>query len=463
MDGREIPGYYFDREKGKYFIILKNSPESQYDADNIKKRQREERRRTTEADLHRRRQQRLAKPTFSLARASVQRELTGDRQAALSAWPHMSTAGYETLNVYYSPTTRFFDLDPNNQDLFVAETSSVVQIPQPCKYTQHDFEYPPEYSSHHAALLIHLTSEISSMHYMSASGAMVTTTFGSDRPPVIYLSDPARDGPCIGEQITPSSATTIWTSAPLPSFSTSTHSVPAADTEHIAVGASRDLVMLSRSQQTSLWDSKMAKKFASDVLALDWLDHKTVAVGLRDGNVHIYDTRSGGSSQVISHPTPVTHLKRADDFTRIVCKGLQNTLMLYDMRYAKPIETLNQHSRSKKRKHNRNSQQSSTGTHSRPLLQFPYFNEDTTDLGLAVHSRLGLVAAADEDARVVLWSLKNGDVVRQFETPKPLAPRKSIYTPDEMRIRCMRFVEDDGGSGVSLWSVWQQGIARFGW
>ncbi|KAF2266093.1 hypothetical protein CC78DRAFT_531954 [Lojkania enalia] len=348
------------------------------------------------------------------------------------------------------PPTRYFDHDPLTHNLYVA-ASSVVRRLQP-----HPVIDPGSTNSsciyHESTELVRLTSEISSIHYLSASGAMVATSLGGTRPPVIYLSDPDHDGPYIGEQITPVSATTIYTSAPLPSAPSTPNSVAANATEHVAVAASRELMMLSRGQ-SSTWNASIINKAPSDILSLEWLSDTTLAYGLRDGNIHIYDRRSGGSTKVLWHPTPATHLRRADDFTRLVCKGLQNTLMLYDMRMAKAEQV-----KPPPRKKQRYDFWQPQWKHSQALITFPYVNEDDNELGIDVHARLGLVAAADEDAKVSLWSLWDGDKVKEF----PKAHRK--YGQGVGKTRCLRFIEDDGGSGgVSLWSVRDGNIVRFGW
>lgn len=67
-------------------------------------------------------------------------------------------------------------------------------------------------------------------------------------------------------------------------------------------------------------------------MALDWLSPTTVVLGGRNGQIRLFDTRAKGSSHILTHPQCVTKLRRADDQTRIVCAGLQDSLFLYDIR-----------------------------------------------------------------------------------------------------------------------------------
>lgn len=300
-----------------------------------------------------------------------------------------------------------------------------------------------------------MNSPISSLNILPASGAMVVTTFGSDRPPVIYLTDPERDGPFVGEQFTPRHCPTVWTSSPMPTFSVEEMgSIPATNTELIAVGASKDLQLYSR-PPSGTWDCNTALKSESDVLALEWLSPTTISIGHRDGKIVLYDTRSQGSTHILSHPTPISNLRRADDFTRIVCAGICNTLTVYDMRKAQACPP------QKKRRMMSLPFQSSSAF----ITRFDYKNNDTSDLGMDVHPHLGLVAAADEDNNLNIWNLYTAERIRSFSTNERWWTRVSAEEPEISeipRIKCVKFLEDHDERGTSVYATTYGGINRYG-
>ena len=134
----------------------------------------------------------------------------------------------------------------------------------------------------------------------------------------------------MNQQFTPSDCSTILGAA-APSFASTPNSIPQAGTESLAVAASHSLRMFTRSPAGD-WNSSVAKETDVDVMSLDWTSPTTVAFGKRNGKICIYDTRSGGASEILTHPYPVVNLKRADDPTRLVCAGVQDSLFLYDTR-----------------------------------------------------------------------------------------------------------------------------------
>lgn len=101
-------------------------------------------------------------------------------------------------------------------------------------------------------------------------------------------------------------------------------------------------MMLFERSPAGDWNSSTALHRDSDVLALDWLSPTTIALGERSGKIILYDTRSRGHSHILTNPFPITRLKRADDPTRLVCAGIQNSLFLYDIRSR---DTFSKHSR----------------------------------------------------------------------------------------------------------------------
>lgn len=383
-----------------------------------------------------------------------------------------------------------FDRDPISKTLYVVNGEACIQrrrpdplFPIPRKHEDNE-ELPSllnAYTFEPWDILARMTSPVSSLNYLPASGALCVTTCGSDRSPVVYLTDPDRDGPYLGEMYTPRHCTTIWDSAPRPlSFSSlpSTNSIPATATECIAVGVSSALMLFTRAN-SGAWQTKTMPNLASDIFALEWLSENTLALGCRNGKIHLYDTRANGESHILTHPFPISQLRRGDDFTRLVCSGLQNTCVLYDMRMARPQSGAQQPSSSSQSTHNNNNNNNSYTRNrkrkrppyhippsTQPILHFRHSNPDDLELGLDVHPGLGLVAAAQDDASIRISNLWTGKTVREFDAGDDGMAGEMLgnWKKKAGRIRCLRFMNDGDGDGdVGLWSSCGAGLRRFAW
>jgi WD40 repeat protein len=240
-------------------------------------------------------------------------------------------------------------------------------------------------------------------------------------------------------------------------------------------------MLLFNRSQAGAWDSQaVVKSLGSDVLALEWISYTTVALGCRDGNIRLYDTRSGGSSHVLTHPSPVSKLKRADDETRLICSGLQDTLFLYDIRSprlsrnssTKTFNYENHHYNEeyfqslyptrrdghKRRKLN----QKAFKRWSQPVLTFAHANRDELDLDIDTHPRLGLLAAAQDLTTGMAIRISNiwtGKTVKEIKSDSTRPDMDLKHEP----IRSLKFIDRDADGNVDLWSCWNDGIARFGW
>ncbi|CAN9269275.1 unnamed protein product [Alternaria alternata] len=291
----------------------------------------------------------------------------------------------------------------------------------------------------------------------------------------------------VGQKFTPKDCSAIWGAAARPSTFTPSpgvaNTVAATWSEHLAVAASSSMLLFARSQ-AGAWDSQTAvKSLDSDVLALEWISYTTVALGCRNGNIRLYDTRSGGSSHVLTHPSPVSKLKRADDETRLICSGLQDTLFLYDIRAPRlsrnaSRKTLNYENHHYNEEYFRSLYPTHRDGHKRrklnhkafknwsqPVLTFEHANREELDLDIDVHPRLGLLAAAQDKSTGTAIRISNiwtGKTVKEIKTDHATKHGK-MTTHDP--IRSLKFIDryNDVDGGVDLWSCWNGGIAKFGW
>ncbi|KAF1844487.1 uncharacterized protein K460DRAFT_365451 [Cucurbitaria berberidis CBS 394.84] len=512
MNGQPIPGFYFDSEKKKYFRIqgqvAARDSNLKYSLANIRKEERNERiQRAATARTDKIRKERVVRRHVgTLVQTEVEREIGHRRRSFYmqNLWPDACMSGVsnrpkQILDRPDDASVRYFDQDPHSKTIYAVHGENRVKRRR--IHTENGPPFPSyddseatnyfnslslnKYSFEPWDELTRTTSTVSSLSYMPATGALATTTYGSDRPPVVSLSDPERDGPYVAQQFTPKGCTAIWGAAARPtSFSPSpglANSVAATHTEHLAVAASNSLLLFTRSP-TGTWDSNTAvRSLNSDIISLDWISYTTIALGCRDGKIRLHDTRSGGSSHILTHPYPIAKLKRADSETRLICSGLQDSLFLYDIRSPRPSRTSSSHSFNYDNHHyneqyfktlypgNRDTKKRRKLNHtalknwSQPLLSFAHHNLDDLELDIDVHPRMGLLAASQDSATGTAIRISNiwtGMTVKEIKCSSKTAKGKGALA----KIRSLKFIDSgDGDGGADLWACWDGGIARFGW
>ncbi|KAF2688937.1 hypothetical protein K458DRAFT_385098 [Lentithecium fluviatile CBS 122367] len=497
MDGREIPGFYYDRDNGKYYKILEPhnapGPAAKYTSQNIKLEQQKLSAQKDAAIRTTKRQQETVVRRYlknSLFQATLDREI-GSRRASYytkNIWPdacasRLAGEPHDIVTIPPRSRLRHFDRDPVTRTLYAVHGDNKIKslrskpptyfdpaadddndwggtvIPKACstKLLSTPITIRPRLYNEYGRTwhdLATLTSPISSLSILPTSSALAATTYGSDRPPVVYFCDPDTDGPFVGQQFTPKNTSGIWASAAKPTFSTEPrNSIALTDTENLAVAASKSLLLFARSPTGGAWDFTTVLKTDSDILSVDWMSPTLIALGERSGKIRLYDTRSKGSSHILTHPGPVLRIRRADDPTRVVCAGMQDTLFLYDIRsrclssaspYAFNGQHRNHHPRSDNHK-KRKRENRATPKYSQPVLSFQYCNTGDQHLGIDIHPRLGLVAAAQDSTSVSMLRLHNlwtGKVVKEYSRFKKLSG--SDYLHDTSTISRLKFMEDDG-------------------
>ncbi|KAI4608394.1 hypothetical protein J4E83_009199 [Alternaria metachromatica] len=442
MNGQPIPGYFWDAEKKKYFRIQTQTAAQgsnlKYSSANIKKTERKERiQNVALARSNKLKKERVVRRnTNSFAQTNIDREIGLKRRSRYvhGLWPDACAAGIQERPEKVLPPCglRLFAKDPVHHTIYAVQVSSLSFLP--------------------------------------ATGALAVTTYGSDRPPEVWLSDPGRDDPYVGQKFTPKDCSAIWGAAARPTTFTASpglaNSVAATWTEHLAVAASSSMLLFTRSQGGA-WDSQaVVKSLESDLLALEWISYTTVALGCRDGTIRLYDTRSGGSSHVLTHPAPIAKLKRADDETRLICSGLNDTLFLYDIRSPrlsrnssrKMFNYDNHHYNEEYFKNlyptHRDSHKRRKLNHkafknwSQPVMTFAHLNRDELELDIDVYPRLGLLAAAQDTTEGTVIRISN---IWTGKSVKEIDPGST----HQAKIRALKFIESGFDGNVDLWSCWE--------
>lgn len=509
MNGQHIPGFYFDQEKGKYFRIQSQAAarglDLKYSTSNlVKERRKENVQKTATAKKARTQKERVVRRhAHSFVQTDLDREIGFKRRPVYlqNIWPEACMSGVSSTP---EPVTssddqgviRFFDRDPVSRTIYAVcgenhvkrrhylsdDQAGHLQRPE-ARRRLRALDTQSRYGYHPWDEIGRTTSTVSSFQYMPNSGALALTTIGSERPPIVQLSDPERDGPHIHQNFTPKACAAIFCSAARPtSFVSPSHpsSIAASEIEHLVVGAQQSLLLFTRSS-SGTWDSStLLPNLDADILSLEWLSHSTVALGCRNGKIHIYDTRSKRSTHALTHPYAISKIKRADDPTRVLCSGLQDMLFLYDVRMPRLSSSRHRDAEPNVDNHHYNTtyfknlypgrpnhkrrkllNKKAFAEWSQPVLSFPHTNLDDLDLGVAVNERLGLVAAAQDmehsDKAIKVNNFWTGKMVREFSPPA----QKSAGGKGA-KIRDLKWMYDDDGD-VRLWSIWGRGIAEFAW
>ncbi|KAF2845361.1 hypothetical protein T440DRAFT_277652 [Plenodomus tracheiphilus IPT5] len=508
MNGQPIPGFYFDAEKQKYFKIQSAAASRdlnlRYSADNIRKRERIERLKdfTTARTSKLRKERVVRRHASNLTHTCIEREIGLKRKSFYmqGAWPNACISGVaekpESVLELPAQYIRYFDLNPEDRTLFATHADNTIwrhyYDPEPWDRIPpggcpDPLRLPSGYDRDAYSIeLGRTTSPISSLCYFNTTGALTATTIGSDRPPVIYACNPEEDGPSVSQQFTPKDCPNITSAAArLNDDCTRLKKDTVAETgyDQLAVAASYSLILLTRDAGMD-WNSKVAlQNNSSPINSVGWLSYNTVALGCRNGKLLLYDTRSGGSSHILTHPSPINKIARADDPSRIICSGLANSLYLYDIRstrsssfkkgYPTNADThynetffstldIGGPMRSKKR---RKFDAANVLTCSQPLLTFKHSNMDNPHCDIAVHRRLGLVAAAQDDQTDVAIRVSNiytGKIVREFKHDPSKRENADRRAPRWV-IRSLKFVDSEWNDDVDLWTTWDGGVAKFTW
>jgi hypothetical protein len=202
MNGQPLPGFYWDAEKKKYFSIQSaRGMDVKYSEENIRKTERKERvQKVAIARSDKIRKERVVRRhPHSFAQTHVEREIGIRRRSVYvhSLWPDACTSGIDDMpqQVVSSPERiRLFDRDPVSKSIYAVQGSNSV-LQKQAHDTEDDPSLADRYSFHPWDEMTRTTSDVTSICYLPATGALAVTSQGSDRPPEIFLTDPGRDEP----------------------------------------------------------------------------------------------------------------------------------------------------------------------------------------------------------------------------------------------------------------------------
>ncbi|KAL4884383.1 hypothetical protein BJY04DRAFT_182363 [Aspergillus karnatakaensis] len=420
---REIPGFYYDPEKKKYFKIQANhkaAPEAQYSQDAVKRKRVDEEKRQRNARLVRRCEKETIKRAPSLRHPLLK------AQREVGVLPAPRSVEHEQLGLAYASQFRRNQLhqfepwpdqytikqivrNPRSGILIASghrggESSVSVCFPD-CDQEKWTYNRTME------RLLFKEPYRLSSLALSHTGYLLATMDSGPNGDSFLaprMLPDPDEGGdyrwpPFFSHPIRIHTTSSLWCSAPS----------PTGDVPRFAVGTSDGLYTLEG--LGSYW-SLSKKPFPNDnikptgktkrrqtdsshslITAVEWLSPDVIAAGLKDSTIFLHDTRSGGSAARLQHPHAVSKIKKLDPY-RIVVAGI-NSLQMYDIRY--PPNNLQRNPNPNAKHH----------TSTVPYLSFsdpsPSIIPD-----FDVSPELGLLASASSTEQTIqLFSLRTGEQI----------------------------------------------------
>ncbi|KAL3461095.1 hypothetical protein BJX64DRAFT_171446 [Aspergillus heterothallicus] len=415
---REIPGFYYDPEKKKYFKIQanhKSTPGSQYSKDVVKRKRADQEKRQRKARYIQRaetetikRSASLRHPLIQIGReigaASSSRSLHYEQQGLAYASQLCRTQLHEFEPWPDQYTIKHVVRNPRSGILIASghrggESSVSVCFP--------DFDQEKwTYNRTMERLLFKEQYRLSSLSLSHTGYLLATMDSGPSGDSFLaprMLPDPDEGGdyrwpPFFSHPIRIHTTSSLWCSSPSPAGEVPRFAVGTSDGLYTLEGFGSYWALSKKGFPTVGGHPKHRRVDSSHALitAVEWLSSDVIAAGLKDSTIFLHDIRSGGSAARLQHPHAVTKIRNIDPY-RIVVAGI-NSLQMYDIRY--PANGL-------QRKPNPNHKHH---TSTRPYINFldhaPEFIPD-----FDISSELGLLASASDDHTIQLFSLRTGESV----------------------------------------------------
>ncbi|KAH1955857.1 hypothetical protein KXV37_006723 [Aspergillus fumigatus] len=419
---REIPGFYYDPDKKKYFKIQashKAPAGAQYSKDAVKrKRVEHEVKRQRKVQLTRR----LAKekirrsPFVRSPLLGVEREIGAQpiskplrqEQQGLTYASQISRKQLHRFEPWPSDYTIKHVLRNNSSGILIASGHRGGESSVSVCFPDTDQEIWT-YNRTMERVLFREPYRLSSISLSHTGYLLATMDSGPNGDSFLaprMLPDLGEGGDYrwpafFAHPIRIRTESSLWCSSPC----------PEGDKALFAIGTSDGLYTLEG--LGSFW-TLSRKPFANDVsngktnfhrradsshalvTSVEWLSSTVIAAGLKDSTVFLHDLRSGGTATRLQHPHAITKIRNLDSY-RIVVAGI-NSLQMYDIRYAP--NGLQHNPRPNHPRH----------TSTRPYLSFfDYSPEVIPDFDIS--PELGLLASASDERKVQLFSLRTGEQV----------------------------------------------------
>ncbi|CAK43735.1 uncharacterized protein An01g05680 [Aspergillus niger] len=361
---REIPGFYYDPEKKKYFKIQANhkaTPGSQYTQDSVKRKR-------VDQEKHQRK--------IHLTKRATKEKI---KRAAFLSNPLLGVQREIGSEVVSSSIRQ--------------EQRSLICASQLRRNQLHQFEpWPDEYTIKHVLRNKRSGILIASGHRGGESSVSATMDSGPNGDSFLaprMLPDPDEGGDyrwptSFYHPIRLRTSSSLWCSSACPTGEMPLFAVGTSDGLYTLEGFGSYWALSKKSFPNDILTGKpiLHRRVDSShaiVSSVEWLSSDVIAAGLKDSAIFLHDLRSGGSATRLQHPHAVTKMRRVDPY-RIVVAGI-NSLQMYDIRY--PANGLQRNPQPNKKHH----------TSTKPYLTFAdYSPEGIPDFDISLE--LGLLASA---------------------------------------------------------------------
>ncbi|KAJ5143736.1 uncharacterized protein N7515_002523 [Penicillium bovifimosum] len=415
---REIPGFYYDEDKKKYFKIEANhaaAPNAQYSQQSVKRRRIEKETREKTAQS----QQRIAKET--VRKATSLRHPLVNLQREMGILGFSSTARQEQRARIQASQLHRTDLhrfepwpntygishvlrNPRSGTLIAstargAESSVSVCFPD-IEGSQWTYDQTME------RMLFREPYWIGSMS-LSQTGYLLATMNngpqGDTFLSVHRLPEPDEGGNyvwpiCLSVlhpiRIRADYKMSLWSSAAQPSGSSTHFAIGTSEGLHTLEATDNSWVLYKKPYNggTELDNGKGSKyrKHKKSVHAVEWLSPTVIAAGQKSCRIFLHDLRSAGSVTRLRHNDSVMDMKCMDEH-RLVAAG-PSSLRMYDLRFAPTA---------------------SAYSPTPPYLPFPDYSSPPSP-NFDLSPELGLLANPTQDCQVQIFSLQTG---RQVDSP----------------------------------------------
>ncbi|CAG8979081.1 hypothetical protein HYALB_00000210 [Hymenoscyphus albidus] len=479
---QNIPGYYFDVEKNRYFKEQKGAPaEKAFSSHDIKRRKlRDEYSSLSDASANSRRAKIIE---TSISGGFLSRELGLGNHPKV---PEIFAAGLKpSRNVYEFDSSlevddAVFDVEYRENktvagsatvECRIAYNSGMVRSYWRDQVSRFDFKMGRRSSTY-----LHghdgTPSSMSSNEECSRHLTTVMTDNGLAGMVIISLRGPNREQTedqhpimMAGPGNSRGNHTNVFSSAPA-------NNNPSI---YFACGTSHGILSIDKNLSPS-WitpskdpdTGRVPESCPKDIFALQFLSEapSVLLSGGREGLLQISDMRVPHPFQdnidYIYHPSTIAHIKQLDTH-RIIVAGLNSSLCQYDLRYRGkdnlkrvPVNIQNRFQQ--------------VGNYhryaTRPIVEYPeYFNIATIRCGFDVDIASGIVAASQEQDEqhpaIQLFSLDGGHVLKSALQTDPHTRPNRNYDGDH--IRCLRFARDTENGMKSLYFMTKDQIHHYSW
>ncbi|KAK9479950.1 hypothetical protein V1514DRAFT_326974 [Lipomyces japonicus] len=445
----EIPGYYYDEEKRKYFKVLPSgsaggaSSSTFYTPDRIAKRLKPDHygNRTHDDHLARRSmpsRTRLADHASLSASLSTgsRRELEARAFAARLArtntlWhrARLDMVGVTCIDIS-SPSS------PSSPMVWVGNVHGVYK-----EYDATRFLRESTYQLDITTPFAEFGGQVASI---SQSGSFRVVTAYTDNDFNAMVCAPSDNASTTSSLPLSSSSSSIWYR--IQKFSVPTHAhcsaVSIIPGTHLAIGGAGRLMLYPCSLSNSHSHSHpplRTFKLKSDLFALQSFQPHAYLAGTRDGAVTVFDSRVARQQQPsLFHASAITKMKLVNDLF-LITAGLDDSLSMYDLRFAK-------------------SNSASSSSSSMPVITYQgYFNQHTFGHGFDVSNDGSLLAVADQSNKVKLFSVWTGNPLQcQLSTSKFKVIPHALKWMDTFSVNSVTMTDGllvPNGARLEYWSL----------